>query len=50
MACVKKKLDRIKALFIISQAQKQSKLNFNRNERRFYWCSECKSYHTTSKK
>ena len=48
--CNKKKLDKIKAMMIVANAQKQTQKNFNRKEIRIYFCNECKSYHTTSKK
>lgn len=48
--CKKKKLDKIKAMMIVANAQKKSQKNFNRREVRFYHCSECNAYHTTSKK
>lgn len=48
--CSKKKLDKIKAMLIIANAQKQTQTNFNRKEIRFYFCLECNAYHTTSNK
>ena len=48
--CRKKKLDKIKAMMIVANAQKQTQLNFKRKEIRVYFCSECNAYHTTSKK
>jgi hypothetical protein len=48
--CKKKKLDRIKAMMIIANANKQTQFNFNRKEIRYYWCEECQSYHVTSQK
>lgn len=48
--CQKKKLDKIKAMLIVANAQKRTQKNFNRNEIRIYFCEECKAYHTTSKK
>lgn len=48
--CKKKKLDKIGAMMIIAKAQKQTQMNFNRNEKRFYFCKICNAYHTTSKK
>jgi hypothetical protein len=48
--CKKKKLDKIKAMLIIANAQKQTQKNFDRKEIRTYFCDECNSYHTTSKK
>lgn len=49
MHCTKKKLDCIKAMLIIANAQKKTQKNWNRNEIRYYFCSECNAYHTTSK-
>lgn len=49
MNCKKKKVDRIKAMLIIANAQKRTQTNFNRMERRYYFCKECNAYHTTSK-
>jgi hypothetical protein len=48
--CTKVKVDRIKAMLIIAKAQKVSNKNHNRREKRYYWCGECRSYHTTSTK
>lgn len=48
--CNKKKLDKIKAMMIIANSQKQTQKNFKRKEIRVYFCKECDSYHTTSKK
>lgn len=50
MVCKKRKLDKIKAMLIIANAQKRTQNNFNRKEIRFYYCEEHKAYHTTSKK
>ena len=50
MCCNKKKIDKVKALLIIANAQKQTQRNFKRKEIRYYYCEECKAYHTTSKK
>ena len=47
--CNKKKLNKIKAMMIVANAQKQTQKNFNRKEIRIYFCNECKYYHTTSK-
>lgn len=49
MNCKKKKLDKIKAMLIISNSSKENH-NHNRQEIRIYWCDECKSYHTTKRK
>jgi hypothetical protein len=48
MKCSKLKVDKIKAMLIIANSNKQGQFNFKRKEKRFYWCVECKSYHTTS--
>lgn len=48
--CNKKKLDKIKAMMIVANTQKRTQKNFNRKEIRYYFCSECNCYHTTSKK
>lgn len=48
--CQKKKLDKISAMLIVANAQKQSQKNFKRKEIRVYFCLECKAWHTTSKK
>jgi hypothetical protein len=46
--CKKLKLDIIKAMLIIANAN-SSKVKHQRREKRYYWCLECKTYHTTSK-
>lgn len=48
--CNKKKLDKIKAMMIVANAQKNKQNNFKRKEYRVYFCSDCNSYHTTSRK
>ena len=48
--CVKKKIDRIKAMLIIANSKKRTQKNFNRKQIRYYWCEDCNSYHTTSQK
>ena len=48
--CRKKKLDKISAMMIVANAQKQTQKNLKRNEIRIYFCKECNAYHTTSKK
>ncbi len=48
--CKKKKLDKIRAMMIVSNSQRPTQKSFNRNEIRVYFCNECNSYHTTSKK
>lgn len=48
--CQKKKLDKIKAMLIVANAQKRTQNNFNRKEIRIYFCEECNAWHTTSKK
>jgi hypothetical protein len=50
MICKKKRIDKIKAMLIIANANKRSQRNFNRKEVRYYFCETCKAYHTTSKK
>lgn len=47
--CNKKKVDKIKAMLIIANSNKRSQKNFARKEKRYYWCKQCKSYHTSSK-
>lgn len=49
MSCKKRKLDKVGALMVIMKSQKQTQKNFNRNEKRYYFCKECNAYHTTSK-
>lgn len=48
MKCSKKKLDKIKAMLIIAK-NSNGNSNSNRQEKRYYYCAECKSWHTTSK-
>lgn len=48
--CKKKKLDKIKAMLIVANAQKRRQNNFNRKEIRIYYCGECLAWHTTSRK
>lgn len=36
-------------MLVIANAQKQKKKGFNRKEKRYYYCQECKAWHTTSK-
>jgi hypothetical protein len=48
--CNKKRVDRIKAMMIIANSQKQTQKCINRKEVRYYFCKECNAYHTTSKK
>ena len=49
--CDKKRLSLKRAKAILVHAFYQSKIlgNKNRNEIRYYWCSECRAYHLTSK-
>ena len=49
--CRKKNLSLKRAKAILAHAFYQSKIlgNKNRNEIRYYWCSECRAYHLTSK-
>jgi hypothetical protein len=49
LKCKKKKFDRIKALIVIANANKPSQTNFNRKEKRIYFCTICKYFHVTSK-
>lgn len=49
MICKKKKIDKIKAMMIIANSQKESQKSRKRKEKKYYWCNVCKSYHTTSK-
>jgi hypothetical protein len=49
MICNKRKVDEIKAMLIIANANKPTQKSFKRREKRYYWCDECSSYHTTSK-
>ena len=47
----KKKIDKVKAMLIISNATKKNSKGYSkRKESRYYFCDSCKSYHTTSKK
>lgn len=46
--CVKLKLDNIGAMLVIANARKYTQKNFNRREKRKYYCQECKAWHTTS--
>jgi len=48
--CDKKRLDKINAMLIVANAQKQTQRNFKRKELRVYFCEKCNAYHTTSKK
>jgi hypothetical protein len=50
MKCFKIKFDKIGAMLAISNSQKQTQMNFNRKEKRYYFCKKCNSYHLTSKK
>jgi hypothetical protein len=50
MCCKKKKLDKIGAMLIIANSNKKTQKSFKRKEKKFYFCKECKCYHTTSKK
>ncbi len=44
--CKKRKFDKIAAMLVVANAQR-SRLS-KRQERRTYWCDDCKAYHTTS--
>ena len=48
--CTKKKLSKFDAEILLVQAEMKRKLNHRaiRQERRKYWCKECKAYHVTS--
>jgi hypothetical protein len=48
--CNKLKLDKIKGMLILANAQKARKKSHKRQEKNMYWCVECMSYHTTSRK
>jgi len=45
--CSKKKLDKLTAMWIVAQGKNGNRPR--RKEIRYYWCIDCKSYHTTSK-
>lgn len=48
--CKKRKYkDLISVMFALSQCKKVGKFNPIRNEKRYYYCEECKCYHLTSK-
>lgn len=40
--------DKLSAMFVLSQCRRVGNYKSKRNEYRFYWCKECKSYHLTS--
>ena len=44
--CVKRKLDKIRAMLIVAGSLNSK--NKNRQECRYYWCGNCRAYHTTS--
>jgi hypothetical protein len=50
MECSKVKVDKIKAMLIVANAQKQTQGSFKRRESRVYFCTACNAHHTTSKK
>jgi len=50
MNCRKKKIDKIKAMLIVANANKKTQKNLKRKEIRYYFCQWCKAYHTTSEK
>ena len=50
MSCSKKKFDKIKAMLILANSNKQTQMNFNRKEVRYYYCEDCNAYHLTSKR
>lgn len=45
--CSKRKLDELTAMWIVAKG-KNGKYK-RRKEKRYYWCSQCKAYHTTRK-
>jgi len=47
--CHKKSFDKIGAMLILSKVKSSRNSNFNRREKRYYFCNQCKSYHLTSK-
>ena len=48
MSCHKKAMDKIKALMLIAKNKGANNHNFNRRERRCYYCKYCNAYHVTS--
>lgn len=48
--CNKRKYKgKLSVMFALSQCRRVSKYNPIREEKRFYYCEECKCYHLTSK-
>lgn len=48
--CNKRKYkDKLSVMFALSQCRRVGKYNPIRDEKRFYYCEECKCYHLTSK-
>ena len=47
--CKKRKYDKLGAMFALSQWRRIGNYNSSRNEKRYYYCSECGAYHLTSK-
>lgn len=48
--CKKKKVDKIKAMLIVANAQRRTQKSFKRKEVRVYFCEECNAHHTTSER
>jgi len=48
--CQKKKFDKIGAMLVLAKIKRPGQKNFSRKEKRYYYCTECKTYHLTSKK
>jgi len=49
--CNEKKLDKLKAQYLIVKAQRLNKNNkgtSNNNDLTYYFCEECKAYHTAN--
>lgn len=46
--CHKRKFDKIGVMFALSQTKRQANYNHNRQEKRYYYCSECNAWHLTS--
>jgi len=44
-SCNKKRFDKIKDMLVIADDLNSTELK--RQEKRFYWCNVCKSYHVT---
>ncbi len=48
--CKKKRFDKIGAMLVVAKANSPAQKSFRRREQREYFCSECKSWHTTKRK